>query len=250
MSSIIEIIKNAKQPKNGYLEINKFKEISFSDDLVISENENIPISIVGIVIDYMTRFMITNDVRNCFRVSLSGAKYINQSEKAEEFIQKITGLNNESIIAACKLAGYDICFRVNPSHYSPVEDINPNEQSIENIKNMIQRCLLFVKKYGPIIRDGFTFEGGYTDKITMGDGDYLTDGTIWNLKLTSQGININDTLEILITYLMGKRSNYPELQDVHCISFFNPRLNKIFTLNTADIPKETIDVVEKNIIGY
>ncbi|MBR2651687.1 hypothetical protein IKE96_02770 [bacterium] len=178
MSSILEIIKNTKQPKNGYLEVNKFKEVSFSDDLVISDSENIPISIVGIVIDYMTRFMITNDARNSFRVSLSGAKTIDQSEKAEELIQKITGLNNESIVAACKLAGYDVCFRIHPDYYSPIEDINPDEQSIENIKNMVNRSLLFVKEYGPIIKDGFTLEGGYTNKITAGDGDYLTEGTI------------------------------------------------------------------------
>lgn len=250
MSSILEIIKNTKQPKNGYLEVNKFKEVSFSDDLVISDSENIPISIVGIVIDYMTRFMITNDVRNSFRVSLSGAKTIDQSEKAEELIQKITGLNNESIVAACKLAGYDVCFRIHPDYYTPIEDINPDEQSIENIKNMVNRSLLFVKEYGPIIKDGFTLEGGYTNKITAGDGDYLTEGTIWCLKLGANGITIKDTLEILLTYLMGKHSNYSELRDVHCISFYNPRLNKVFSLNTSDIPKEVIDEVEKNIIGY
>ena len=41
---------------------------------------------------------------------------------------------------------------------------------------MVKRSLAFWKEYGPITKDGFTFEGGYTDIVSSGDGDYLTGG--------------------------------------------------------------------------
>ena len=39
---------------------------------------------------------------------------------------------------------------------------------------MVKRTLNFFEKYGPITKDGFTFEGAYTKIIASGDGDYLT----------------------------------------------------------------------------
>ena len=48
---------------------------------------------------------------------------------------------------------------------------------------MVLRSLAFIENYGPIIKDGFTFEGGYTDIVSSGDGDYLTENTLWDFKV-------------------------------------------------------------------
>lgn len=250
MASILETIKNTKQPKNGFLAPSQFKEIFLNDELEITNEENIPLSLVGIVIDYMTRFLLIGDARNCFRVSLAGAMAINEFDKAKELLDTIDGLNDQSIVAACKLVGYDICFREHPRLFKPIETINPDAQTISNIKAMIIRCSSFAKEFGPIIKEGITFEGGYTDKITAGDGDFLTDGTMWDIKLSADGIDTNNTLQLLIHYIMGKHSNYPELQNVYKIGFFNPRLNRIYLMDASDIDPNVISEVEKSVIGY
>lgn len=250
MASILETIKNLKQPEGGYLSPNAFKEIFLNDELEITSSENIPLSIVGIVIDYMTRYLLIGDAKNCFRVSLTGAISVNETDKANELLEQINGLNDQSIVAACKLVGYDICFRESPDLYQSVDNISPDNQSINNIKSMIIRSMAFVNEFGPIIKEGITFEGGYTDKITNGDGDFVTKGTIWDIKLSPEGINTINTLQLLIHYIMGKHSNYPELQEIYKIGFFNPRLNRIYLLDTKEIDKEIIDTVEKDIIGY
>lgn len=250
MASILETIKNTKQPENGYLNPEDFKEIYLSDELKITDSENIPLSIVGIVIDYMTRFLLIGDAKNCFRVSLTGANIIDESNKANELLGRINGLDDQSIVSACKLVGFDICFRESPSLYTPIEDINPDQQSIDNIKAMIMRCIAFMKEFGPIIKEGFTFEGGYTDKITSGDGDFITEGTMWDIKLSPKGIDKDNTLQLLIHYLMGLHSNYPELLKIFKIAFFNPRLNKIYIMDTSDISEEVIKEVETKVIGY
>ena len=52
---------------------------------------------------------------------------------------------------------------------------------------MVERSLKFVEEYGPIILEGFTFEGGYTDIVQAGDGDFITEDTLWDFKVTSGG---------------------------------------------------------------
>ncbi len=60
----------------------------------------------------------------------------------------------ESVNNVCKLVGYDVCFRAGIMGYKPVEEINPDSDTIGNIVIMIERSLTFWKEYGPIIKDG------------------------------------------------------------------------------------------------
>lgn len=250
MSAILEVINNVKQPENGYLPVDKFNKLYFNDDLEVSDEENIPIELVGIVIDYMTRYLLIGDAKNCFRVSLTGAMIAEEGEQAKTLLDKIDGLNNHSVIAACKLVAYDTYFRKGITTTIKSSDVNPDSKSVQNIINMINRSLLFIKKYGPITKEGITFEGGYTDKITSGDGDFVTDGIIWDFKLSPEGITTTNTLQLLIHYIMGKHSNYVELQDVYKLGFFNPRLNIVYLMDANEIDSEVISEVETKIIGY
>ena len=64
-------------------------------------------------------------------------------------------------------------------------DTNPDSQTIENIRIMVNRSLEFWQKYGPVTVDGFTFEDeGYTETVDSGDGDYLTSDTMWDFKVS------------------------------------------------------------------
>ena len=73
---------------------------------------------------------------------------------------------------------------------------------------------------------------------------------MWDIKLSADGIDSNNTLQLLIHYIMGKHSNYPELQNVYKIGFFNPRLNRIYLMDASDIDPNVISEVEKSVIGY
>lgn len=101
------------------------------------------------------------------------------------------------------MVGYDVCFRAGIIGYKPVEEINPDKDTIENIVTMINRSLSFWKEYGPITKDGFTFEGGYTDTISTGDGDYLTKDTLWDFKVSrmSQSQNTHCSCWYIISWV-------------------------------------------------
>lgn len=50
---------------------------------------------------------------------------------------------------------------------------------------MVKRSVSFWNMYGPIIKDGFTFEPyGYTKTVDTGDGDFLTQDTLWDFKVS------------------------------------------------------------------
>jgi hypothetical protein len=49
---------------------------------------------------------------------------------------------------------------------------------------------------------------------------------------------------------MGLHSIHPEFKDIKYLGIYNPRLNTVSRIAVADIPKEVISEVEKEVIGY
>lgn len=143
------------------------------------------------------------------------------------------------------------CYRAGIEWYKSVENINPNIDTIQNITIMIKRSVSFWTKYGPIIKEGFTFKGGYTNVISSGDGDYLTKDTLWDFKVSSYELKSQHTLQLLVYYIMGLHSIHSEeFNSVKYLGIYNPRMNKIYIINTNSIPKNIIEDVSMNVIGY
>lgn len=160
------------------------------------------------------------------------------------------GLSDETITAACKLSGFDCCFRAGLMAYRPVEDINPDAATIGNIRLMVQRSLAFFKSYGPITMDGFTFPGGYTEVVSAGDGDFLTADTLWDFKVSVKPPTNKHTLQLLMYWRMGLHSTHDEFNAIEYLGFFNPRLNTVYRIAVADIDEATVAEVEKDVICY
>ena len=115
---------------------------------------------------------------------------------------------------------------------------------------MVKRSLAFWKEYGPITKDGFTFEGGYTDIVSSGDGDYLTENTLWDFKVSKEEPRSKYTLQLLMYYIMGCHSIHPEFQKIEKLGIFNPRKNKVYIAKVSSINPEVIEKVSQDIIGY
>lgn len=249
MPSVTQRIKEIKQPYGGYIKPNEFEKIQFEYDNELSE-ENIHSSLVGLAVDYMTRYTIGVPIEEAFKISLLGSTIINDSKYAHKLLRNINGLDNKSIYNACKLVGYDVCFRAGPTAYKDVKTIEANDETINNIRIMVERSIKFFEKYGPIIKDGFTFEGGYTKIIDSGDGDFLTYDTLWDFKVSSSNPKSQHTLQLLVYYLMGKNSIHNEFNSIEKLGIFNPRLNCAFLKDINEIPKNIIENVAKEVIGY
>lgn len=250
MYSVTQRIKTIKQPRGGYINPKAFEVTQLNDGIELFENENIHSSIMGLVVDYLTRYMIGATAKNAFSISLLGSDIIKERKKAENLLEDIKGLDDKSIINACKLSGYDVCFRAGIRGYKPVDTINPNSETIYNIRTMVNRGIKFFDQYGPVTLDGFVFVGGYTDIVSSGDGDFLTKDTLWDFKVSKDKPKSAHTLQLLMYYIMGKRSINKEFETVKNIGIFNPRLNVVYSLEINKIPQEIIDTVSKEVIGY
>ena len=200
MSSVTQRIREIKQPRGGYIKPSDFEKVEFSDGNELKE-ENIHSSLVGLAVDYMTRFVMGTPLKNAFNISLMGSTFVGELGKANKLLDGINWLNKNSIINACKLVGYDVCFRAGLTYFKNTDEINPDENTVNNIIIMVNRSKDFFKKYGPIIKDGFTFEGAYTDIVNSGDGDFLTSDTLWDFKVSSKSPTSENTLQLLMYYI-------------------------------------------------
>lgn len=250
MYSVTQRIKTVKQPRGGYIKPKDFKATQLNDGIELNENENIHSSLMGLAVDYLTRYTIGATAKDAFKISLLGADLIKERKKAEQMLEDIKGLDDESIINACKLSGYDVCFRAGLMGYKPVDTIEPDSNTISNIRTMVNRGVEFFNQYGPITLDGFVFIGGYTDIVSSGDGDFLTKDTLWDFKVSKDKPKSAHTLQLLMYYLMGKKSVNKEFETVKNIGIFNPRLNIVYQLEMDTIPQEIIDTVSTEVIGY
>ncbi len=251
MTSVTSRAKGTEQPRGGYIPLKRFKITKLDDGIILNPKENIHSSSVGMAVDYLTRVNIGTDAESVFFASLRGAANIHETAEAMELLNDVNSIDDQSIINACKLSGYDVCYRASRALYKPVEGINPDEDTIENIRTMVKRGITFFEKYGPIVLDGFTFDGAYTDIVTTGDGDFLTESTLWDFKVSVSKPNKNHTLQILMYYLMGLRSVHKaEFENLDSLGFFNPRLNHVYLLEVENIGIDLIDKISKEVIGY
>lgn len=250
MFSVTNRIKIIRQPNGGYISPHELKETEYFDKQKINKVASLYKSIQGTAVDSLTRFMNGVPRHIAFKISLVGAELIDELENACHLLSGINGLDDDSIYKACQLVGYDVVYRRGEDYYISVDRIHPNKQLRQNIAILVNRSLAFFKHVGPVVSSGFTFEGGYNDIISSGDGDYLTKDTLWDLKVSERKPTINHTLQLLVYYILGIHSIHPEFQTIKRLGIFNPELNTAYTIDFSNISDKVFYDVSKNVIGY
>ena len=252
MCSVTRRIDKIKQPRGGYIRPKEF-EITVLDGGGIDELnpvENVSPSLVGMAVDYLTRFMSGTSAMGAFKISEMGSRVVQRKELFDQLLSNVKGLDDDSISAAVKLSGFDSAYRAGVMAYRPVQNINPNSDTVENIRTMVERSLRFLDQYGPKVMDGLTFEGGYTGYVSSGDGDFLTKDTLWDFKVSKKKLQSKYTLQLLMYWRMGLHSIHPEYKNVKYLGVYNPRMNVVYRLDVSKIPEDVISTVETEVIGY
>ena len=252
MSSVTHVVEKTKQPKGGYINPKDMDcvEMPTEEPLEDISKENLNPSMVGTVVDYLTRYMLHGNRDKAFQVARVGSRIVGFEDYFQDALDQIKGLDDRSITKACKATSFDSVFRAGILAYRPVEEINPDEPTIKNIRIMVKRSLAFFDKYGPMTSDGFTFENAYTEKIDSGDGDFLTKDTMWDFKVSINEPTTKHTLQLLIYFLMGKQTGKRKFKALEKIGIFNPRLNHVYTYEILKLPEEIIEEIRKEVIGY
>lgn len=107
MFSVSAMAAQAKQPNGGYLPVSLFRTIEYDDGNTTPSISAEYAGAVGTVVDYMTRFAMTEDKQTAFSISLAGAEKVAHGTDAIRLLDKITSLNEPSLCAAFELVKYD-----------------------------------------------------------------------------------------------------------------------------------------------
>lgn len=240
--SVTKFVKSIQQPRGGFIKVNDMVKEVFDDNFTLSENENISPIIVGLAVDYLTRLMIFKDKESAFSIALKGAELAGERDNARKLLFNINELDRLSVISACKLSGYDVVYRKGLTLFKGVDKIEPDNDTTQNIQIMVKRAVLFFQNSG-VIESEITFEGGYSDAISSGDGDYLSKDTLWDMKVTKNEPNKDHTLQLLIyTILLSNSDKYKDTA-IKTIGIFNPRKNKSYVFHLTNVDKTSYETV-------
>ena len=173
-------------------------------------------------------------------------------------------MDDDSARIACQLATYDVALRAGPAWYNPESTLcAPDETTTSHILTMVERSQNFLEDYGPVLEVGFVFvdeddedvradggRGGYSIFVGSGDGDFLTEDTLWDFKVSASRPNKDHTLQLVVYYLMGQQSGLPQFGTQTHVGIFNTRMNIVFRLAVDDIPDDVLEIVRRDVIGY
>lgn len=314
MVSVTQRIRQVTQPRGGYINP-KVMEVHFLGadgvvGMVDVTSENVYASLVGSAVDYLTRWCLDHKqppdipaAEYVFKIPCAGASRLDRQlgttyakraaglcrliDESREFNPDVPSLpTRDAIVAAVELASFDVAFRAGVQAFNPDANTMPDEATIRHIDMMVERSLAFFRQYGPVLVDGFTTLGGYTETVNAGDGDFVTVDTLWDFKVSVNPPTSAHTLQLLMYWLMARRSDWnwtptwnwdhktPEADwrktwdldeyllenrawpdDLHGpvpthLGIYNPRLHAVYRLAVASIPAETIAEVSRDVIGY
>lgn len=257
MLSVTQRIKTISQPKGGYVSSSLFETQTYEDYYEIFDIRSDLAPIQGLAVDYLTRYMITKDKLTSFDIPIAGAKkidaaYENNTEirKINKLLEEVNGLDSNSIIAACKIVCYDSAFRKGIGAYKDFETIEFSNELFRNVPILVNRCISFFESIGGIVSTELTFENGYTDMVSSGDGDYLSSDMIIDVKASKSEISTKWSLQLLMYYLMGLHSVHDEYKQVRYLCIFNPLKNTSYICDIDNISDESKYKVSHDVIGY
>lgn len=199
----------------------------------------------GILVDYLTRLMLTKDAKKAFDIPLTFP--VPEAKLIVSQIKPVKTL--ETVQLAARMLPFDQLYRLGTIlEDAPV--VTSEDASV--IWTLVDRSceLLNYCKSGPDdqIQCGVTFPGALTDVITNGDGDYQTSRALIEMKVSKYPPKNEHWLQLFIYYLMGLNSTNRQnfLKNTH-LAVVNPRINAIYTYPVKYL--KNIDQL-KDALGY
>ena len=251
MYTVTQRVYAVEQPKGGYLQLRDFSSKSYKDGRTLNATENVHGKYVGLAVDYLTRFRMTNDADAAFEISMLGAEILRQNygqvDQYNFCRQLLEAVKKGGTAESVQLVAYDEVYRAGEID---IPRLASDDSTIENIEIMVQRGVDFLNRCGSVVQSGFTLEGGYTRTVVNGDGDYLTRNALIDFKVLRSDFTKEHSLQILMYYLMGLHSVHKEFKQVKWLALFNPRKNLVKFVNVNQIAAPVIAEVNRNVIGY
>lgn len=79
--SVTQRVKQVKQPRGGLLDLKRMQVVKLGEGMeCLNSNENVHANLIGLTVDYLTRFMSGTPVDKAFSISILGSKIVNEEK--------------------------------------------------------------------------------------------------------------------------------------------------------------------------
>lgn len=251
MPVIITALSNkVKQPKGGYLPVKLFKEIHYNTKNELFPDENVSKSLIGTTVDNMTRILLGAKPKKVFQPAINGmmAAKVDIFGDSFDLIDEVTGLDDDSILAAFQLSIYEAIYRNGYRTSVNLENKLTDNHTIGNIKEMINRSLAYFKQQEHIIDVGERLFVKYKGDTIYGDYDYLTEDSLIDMKVLSKKITNKHTLQIILYWIIGMKSDKKQFSNVKHLKFYNPRLNVEYQFDLYDLTPQLLKPILEEVL--
>jgi hypothetical protein len=231
---ISDRIKQVEQPEGGYIPPETLKVEPVDEDVdTLNPEENVSPYLINSAVNYMARFMMGGmPAQYIFGHPVSVARRIGGDAlafKARDLATTIKGLDDESIINAVKLSGFDACFFADSESCQPIEEINPDEATIQNVRTMVERSLRF--------------------RVDADVPKWSMPETLWGINVSKSCPTQAQTLPLLIDLFEGLCSSQAFLfHNIKYLGIYNPRLNEFYWISVDGIPRNVLAEVDQDLI--
>lgn len=242
---------SVSQPNGGYIPPQSLTVSQIDEGELTIPSELNP-AYVGLSVQYMATYIFTGSYEKATEIShkvlfrMPPDDFDRLMELDHAFESSNDRLDQMAIMYA--VSCYDKLYREGriSDRLSPVISM----ESKEFLMTLVDRILSFFHRHG-VVELEMDFRGGYTSTVRTGDGDILTKDGVWDVKVSKNEPNANQTLQVLMYYLMGTHSIHRELyQDLTKIGLYNPLKGREYWIELSTISKETLKSVENDVIGY
>ena len=252
--SLSERVNSIEQPPGGYVSPDSMSVKVLGEGAAGLKPSDFDPELVASTVFRLAFFAC--DGEEVFMPSKYGAAMVGEVYRAREIFERFKNMadwketpKRENVFDAVRLAGFDVCYEKGAEFYTPFDGIVPDDAAVDNIMTMVDRSLEFLKTRSHI-RTFHTFDGGYTDVIRVGDGDFMSRDTLWSFRVSESGVTEKDTLELLVRLRMGLHSVFDYYESIKYLGVFNPMRNEMSRIAVSDIPQSVIKEVERDVIGY
>ena len=176
-ATITTLSNKAKQPKGGYLPLKLFKEIHYNTKHEFFPDENVSKPLIKTTVDNMTRILLGAKAKKVFQPATSGLMVAKVDIFGDTFdlTHTAANLDDDSILAAFQLSIYETIYRSGYRSSVNLENKLPDNPTIENIREMINRSPAYFKQQEHIIDVGDRLFVKYKGDTIYGNYDYLTE---------------------------------------------------------------------------
>ena len=259
----IEQVAKIPQPRGGYLPSRYLSTETFSDEKTLPENRLVSPMILSKVVTRLAELSVLQGPGTgsflptirltvlqpeieafCFR-EFHGKP--GSTELARSLLQKVKGLDKESVDAVFRLCAYS--YQCSCSGYHrPVKPLEVSDQDIEASLLLLRRIQAFWNAGSKPLFVNYPVKGGWG--IQEGQIEFLAANGIYAIQCRTGKPSATDTLSQLLRYLMLKHTVSAGMEHILRIGFWNPIQNKIFFYPLDRVEPDLCSWLEKSVIGY